>query len=272
MTSYEFVAKLVDIAKNKKTLYVLGCFGAPLNEKNKIRYTNNQTFNGKQFDKFVGYDDNGKPVYIKSRTAEGNERYKMIMSADKDVFGFDCVCLIKGVLWGFSGDVNANYGGASYCANKVPDVGADTMMNRYCRNVSRDFSKIKVGEAVWISGHIGVYIGDGQVVECTPKWDNKVQITNLGNVGKKSGNFRMWTCHGELPWIEYGDKPATPYTPKPAESGEVGSRTYIVKKGDVLSKIAKEYGTTVDKIIADNKKSHKTITRDHIVTGWKLKV
>lgn len=46
-----------------------------------------------------------------------------------------------------------------------------------CKNVSTDFSRIEVGEAVWMEGHIGVYIGDGLAVECTPCWDNKVQIT-----------------------------------------------------------------------------------------------
>lgn len=270
MKSSEFVTKLVDIATNYKTLYVLGCFGAPMTDKNKVRYTNNQTFNGKPYDKLVGYND-GKPVYVKMRTPEGTARMNMIMKANKNVFGFDCVCLIKGVLWGWNGDSEANYGGAGYCVNGVPDIGADTMMNRYCKHVSKDFSTIKVGEAVWISGHIGVYIGDGKVVECTPKWDNKVQITNLGNVGNKNGNYRMWTLHGELPWIEY-DSDTVPYKPTPADTGTVGTRTYIVKKGDVLSKIAKEYGTTVDRIVSDNAKSHKTITPDHIVVGWKLKV
>lgn len=270
MKASEYVAKALDVVKNYKTLYVLGCFGAPLNAKNKERYTNNQTFNGKPYDVVVK-DFNGKTMITKKRTAEGEARRKMIMEASPDTFGFDCVCFLKGLLWGWCGDVNSNYGGARYASNNVPDVGADAMMNRYCRNVSTDFSKIKVGEAVWISGHIGLYVGDGLVVECTPKWENCVQITNLGNVGKKSGNYRMWTKHGELPWVEY-DGGVVKYVPKPEESGEVGKRTYVVKKGDVLSKIASQYKTTVEKIVADNLKSHKTITKDHIVTGWKLLV
>ena len=35
MTNKEFVAKLKDIATNYKTLYVMGCFGAPMTAANK---------------------------------------------------------------------------------------------------------------------------------------------------------------------------------------------------------------------------------------------
>lgn len=38
MTNKEFVAKLEKVAKNYKTLYVMGCIGAPLNASNKERY------------------------------------------------------------------------------------------------------------------------------------------------------------------------------------------------------------------------------------------
>ena len=238
--------------------------------KNKIRYTNNQTYNGKPWTEIAGYDGNGKPIVVEKRSAEGLARKKMIESSSEDTFGFDCVCLIKAILSGWCGDKTRTYGGTTY-PFVCPDIGADTMMNRYCKNVSEDFSNIEVGEAVWVSGHIGIYVGNGQIVECTPKWENKVQITNLGNVGKKTGNFRIWKKHGKLPWVEY-DGVVNPIVVKPEETGDIGKRTYVVKKGDTLSKIASRYNTTVDKIVKDNLKSHKSITPDHIVTGWKLLV
>lgn len=37
MTNIEFVKKLKDVATNYKTLYVMGCFGAPMNATNKTR-------------------------------------------------------------------------------------------------------------------------------------------------------------------------------------------------------------------------------------------
>lgn len=182
MTNTEFVKKCIDAAKNYKTLYVMGCFGAPMNSTNKIRYTNNNSYNKK--------------------TARKN----MILAATADTFGFDCVCFIKGILWGWNGDKNKVYGGAKYASNGVPDIGADSMIN-VCNGVSKNFSSIEVGEVVWMKGHIGVYIGDGLAVECTPKWENKVQITAVGNIGKKAGyNTRTWTKHGKLPYISYEGK------------------------------------------------------------------
>ena len=251
MKVQEFINTAVKIATEYKTLYVYGCFGAPLNKKNKTRYKNNNDFN------------------------RDKTRQAMIDKATADTFGFDCVCLIKGILWGWNGNKNKTYGGATYLSNCVPDVGADTMMNRYCAEQSTDFTTIKPGEAVWMSGHIGIYIGDGKVVECTPKWENCVQITNLGNTGKHEGNWRNWKKHGFLPWIDYTEETITPELPK-EETTEtkslIGTREYQVKKGDTLSKIANRYGTTVEKIVSDNKPRYVRISNNFICAGWKLLV
>lgn len=178
-TNIEFVNKLKEIATKYKTLYVMGCFGAPLRKEYKERYCNNYAYNKQP------------------------ERTAMIKAASEDTFGFDCVCLIKGVLWGWNGDKNKVYGGATYQSNGVPDIDCDVMFNK-CSGISSDFSKIEVGEAVWLKGHIGVYIGDGLAVECTPAFANKVQITAVKNIGDKKGyNSRQWTKHGKLPYITY---------------------------------------------------------------------
>ena len=179
MKSSEFVNIAKDIANNYKTIYILGAFGAPMNDNNKKRYTNNYSYNEQQ------------------------SRKSKILNASSDTFGFDCVCLIKGILWGWNGNKNMTYGGATYCSNGVPDVNADQMMN-YCTNISSDFSNIKIGEVVHMSGHIGIYIGDGLVVECTPIWKDGVQITAVGNISKKNGyNTRYWEKHGMLNFIDY---------------------------------------------------------------------
>ena len=197
-TGKELANAVEAVAKNYKTLYVLGCFGAPLNAKNKDRYCKNQAFN--------------KQV---SRT-------KKIQAASSDTFGFDCVCLIKGLLWGWNANTSKTYGGASYASNNVPDIGADQMIKK-CKDVSTDFSNILVGEAVWMEGHIGVYIGNGLAVECTPKWDDGVQITAVHNIGKKSGyNGRKWTKHGKLPYVTY-EEPVAPEDPEKTESTPIDS-------------------------------------------------
>lgn len=189
MKASEFVKKLEDIAKNHKTLYVMGCIGAPMTAANKKKYISHHSYNQKA------------------------SRSKFINAASTDTFGFDCVCLIKSVLWGWDGNKTKSYGGAKYNSKGVPDVNADGMI-KLCSGVSTDFSKIEVGEALWTNGHIGVYIGNGLAVECTPAWKNKVQITAC-NVAKAGYNTRKWKKHGKLPYIEYDviTKPKLPTKP-----------------------------------------------------------
>ena len=179
MTARELVSRCVDAAKKYKTLYVMGCFGAPMTAANKKRYTKNHDYN------------------------KAAVRTRMISAATENTFGFDCVNLIKGVLWGWEGDASRQYGGAKYGSNGVPDVSADGMI-RLCKGVTDDFREIVPGAAVWLPGHIGLYIGDGLAVECTPKWANGVQITAVGNLGNKTGyHTRIWKKWGLLPCVSY---------------------------------------------------------------------
>ena len=125
MKATELVSKAIDIAKNYKTLYVMGCFGAPMTAANKKRYTTNHSYN------------------------KAAARVKMINAASEDTFGFDCVCLIKGILWGWDGDKNATYGGAKYASNNVPDIGADSMIKKCPDASTTGWDSMEVGEVVW---------------------------------------------------------------------------------------------------------------------------
>ena len=181
-TGKELAAAAEAVALSHKTLYVMGCFGAPLTNANKTRYTQNHNYNRQ------------------------SSRTKKIKAATADTFGFDCVGLIKGLLWGWSGSTSKTYGGATYQAHGVPDINADAMIKR-CRSVSTDFSQILPGEVVWTEGHIGIYIGRGLAVEATPSWKDRVQITAVLNIGKKASyNGRRWKKHGRLPWLSYSGK------------------------------------------------------------------
>ena len=226
-TATELVAKCKEVVQNYKTLYVLGCFGAPLNAKNKDRYCKNQAYNKQA-----------------SRT-------KKIQGASSDTFGFDCVCLIKGLLWGWNGDTSKTYGGASYAANDVPDIGADQMIKK-CKDVSTDFTDILPGEAVWIAGHIGVYIGDGLAIECTPKWKDGVQITAVHNIGTKSGyNGRKWTKHGKLPYVTY-EKPVAPKESVKTESTSTTTKKATDSAKSYLKSLAGTYKVTASSLNVRN--------------------
>lgn len=198
MYSVEFAKKVKSVATNYKTLYVMGCFGAPMTSANKTRYCTNHSYN-------------------KQAT-----RTKMIKSASSNTFGFDCVGLIKSILWGWTGSTTMNYGGAKYASNNVPDINADTMISK-CSGVSTNFSTIQIGEVVWKKGHIGVYIGDGLAVECTPSWKNGVQITAC-NCTKSGYSRTNWTKHGKLPYVKYTE-------PVSKTNNDVGIKISTLKNG-----------------------------------------
>jgi hypothetical protein len=233
-TAKELAAACKDVAKNYKTLYIMGCFGAPMTAKNKARYTKNHSYNKQAF------------------------RAKEINEASADTFGFDCVCLIKGLLWGWNGDTSNTYGGASYLSCDVPDIGADSMIKR-CKDVSFDFSNIQVGEAVWMPGHIGVYVGDGLAVECTPIWKDGVQITAVANIGRKEGyNAREWEKHGKLPYVTYEEeKPAADPADVPSVKATDGAKSFLKTLAGTYKVTAKAglnvrhgAGTTKKKMVA----------------------
>jgi hypothetical protein len=203
-TAAQLAERALDVAKNYKTLYVMGCIGAPMTKGNKSTYIAHHAYN---------------------RQAS---RREMINAATADTFGFDCVCLIKALLWGWNGNKSKTHGGTVYNSNGVPDINADGMIN-VCREISTDFSQIEIGEAVWMKGHIGVYVGDGLAVECTPIWKNGVQITAC-NRTKSGYNRRNWTKHGKLPYVSY--------TGKGEETGKqqaaISGASLSFKVGDVV--------------------------------------
>lgn len=185
MTGEELANKALDIATNYKTLYVMGCIGAPLNKANKERYINHHPYN------------------------QTPERKKMINSATASTFGFDCVNLIKAICWGWCGDKDRAYGGAKYNGGILRDISADGLGNIMVGKTDQNWAAIEPGCVVWMPGHVGIYVGEGRVVECTPAWDNCVQITGLGkipgfeNVSNKKQNWAFW---GKIPDIEYSKK------------------------------------------------------------------
>ena len=179
MKASELVSKAVRIAQHCSTLYVMGGWGQPLTDANKNRLISGHSYN------------------------QQPSRRQMILNAKSTTFGFDCVCLIKSILWGFDFDTSKTNGGAVYASNGVPDINADMMIAR-CPNATTDFSNIVPGEVVWKQGHIGIYIGDGLAVEATPSWADRVQITAVLNIGGRQGyNGRRWKKHGRLPYITY---------------------------------------------------------------------
>lgn len=184
MDSMTLVNKCKDLVEHHATVYAYGCWGNQLTES---------LINAKAKQYSWFYTDS-KKAQLRAMTKLGYV-----------VWAFDCVNMIKSILWGWCGNTSKATGGAVYCSNGVPDESANTIFQDYCYDKTNDFSNIIPGEFVWMNGHIGVYVGDNIVVECTPAWQNKVQYTGLGNRGGKAGyNTRTWTSHGKSQFIDYG--------------------------------------------------------------------
>lgn len=174
MTTQEFIDKL-NLAVNSKTVYATGGWGA-----------------------CAGIGDNRQKY---AKRCEFNARD--ILNSTDDTFFFDCVCLVKGILWGWNADTTDKYGGAKYASNGVGDYSINTI-TKMCTTYSTDFSNIVAGEWLHLGNeHCGIYIGDGKAIESTPIWGDGVQITRVQNLGDYSYYSRRWQGHGKLLWINY---------------------------------------------------------------------
>lgn len=129
---------------------------------------------------------------------------------------FDCVCLIKSILWGFDFQVGG-HGGAVYASNGVPDVDANGFF-KLCTNQNTNFANMKKGDIVYQPGHVGIYIGNGNVVEATTAWYlDKVIISQISSNGTRTHNgigmssIYNWTSCGTCPFISY-ESVSTPST------------------------------------------------------------
>ena len=107
----------------------------------------------------------------------------------------DCVGLIKGYSW---------YDTASQMtilvSNGMPDIGADTMYENATEKGTIDTIPEIPGLAVWKEGHIGVYIGEGEVVEAYRTTSGVIR-SELANGG--------WTHWLKIPYINYIEQEET---------------------------------------------------------------
>ncbi|MBO7733918.1 MAG: peptidoglycan-binding protein [Methanobrevibacter sp.] len=200
MTGEELAKKCQDILLNYKTYYAKGTFGQCATPS------------------FLNTKKKQYPDWY-------NSRIDKLLALPDDTRLFDCVGLIKACCWGFPNTI--------YTSNYFKDYSDQSLWDA-CTDKSTDFSKIEVGEVLWVKGHVGVYVGNGTAIECTTAWKNKVQYTAVANIKVVSGmNNRKWTGHGKIPTIVYNapqgsnsnEKPKVDYSKYPTLQMKIDPKT-----------------------------------------------
>lgn len=190
----EYAKKCLELGEN--SVYVYGSYG------NKLT---------------TSFCDSKYKQYPNINTTDRTNRYKKL--CDGNHIGFDCVGLIKSFYWG--GYPNPKYNGNS-------DVSANGMYNK--AKVKGDISTIdksRKGILVQMNGHIGIYIGNNEVIECTIATAFAKQSHGLGGVCKTKLSDRKWIHWCECPYITYVTENVTVTENK----SFLSSRGYL-KKGD----------------------------------------
>lgn len=198
--------EIADSFTKCRTIYVLGGFGQLLTKANINAACENYNYNRLRY-----------------------SMYKKANESSASVRMFDCSGLVKGILWGASTESLPKYG-----SNGIKDLNADGM-HKLCYGITDKMNDLKPGMLLFLPGHVGIYAGNGKVIECTPKWENGVQYTKIEQ--------RQWRVAGYLPYIHYSKEKET----------EMDVRMFItVLPGDNLTKIAKRSNITLQDLLTLN--------------------
>lgn len=119
----------------------------------------------------------------------------------------DCVGLIKGYLWSDSADAKPKY-------NAAQDKSANGMLAACKEKGAISTMPDIAGILVFMSGHVGVYIGNGEVIEARGHAYGVVK-TKLAS--------RKWKNWGKCPYITYESK-----SPAPDPALKVGDRVRLL--------------------------------------------
>lgn len=156
----------------------------------------------------------------------------------------DCGGLIKGALF-CNGEIDAV---PKY--NKKYDVDSDTMLKQCSESGSIGSIPEIEGVLVFKKGHVGVYIGNGKVVEAR---GHKYGVLE-SNI--KDMPWTHWGKHKDIEYIvENHEETVVPEVPTEKITN------YTVKAGDTLSGICGRFGVKMDDVVRWNNISNPNIIR-----------
>lgn len=130
---------------------------------------------------------------------------------DGSTISWDCWNLGKSIIW-TAGSIVDNYTVGTHArvdtSCGLGDWTGLTIIQK-APNCNGDFTNLIPGEWLYMDGHTGYYIGNGQVIECTTGWGaNCVTQSQISTTGARSRNGvrgGTWLYHGMVPWIDYSE-------------------------------------------------------------------
>ena len=122
----------------------------------------------------------------------------------------DCVGLIKGYSW-----YDPQTESFGYAVNGMPDLSANQIYDFAFEKGSIDTIPEIPGLLVWMDGHMGIYIGNGEVIEARGTYYGVVR-TQLSRRG-----WQAWAKVPGITYIEESEEPTEESTTDPSEVLEV---------------------------------------------------
>lgn len=183
--------ELTDVGTKNSTDLVIWCVTAEANKEGYVYGAYGQVctldYLDQQEARYPGDEEAGGPMRIAGEQWLGKRVY-------------DCIGLIKSYGW-----YNAEADAIEYGTNGMKDFSANSIWNFVNEGDYGDIDDIPEipGIAVCMDGHIGVYIGNGEVIEA--------QGTETGVVKTQLENG-SWTHWMKIPGIEYPEEPTTDAT------------------------------------------------------------
>lgn len=167
---------------------------------------------------------------------------------------FDCVGLIKCFLWHDYGPGNTGYYGKT-----APDINADQMYSKATVKGPVDTIPEIPGLLVWQQGHIGIYIGGGQVIEATAKRWGSVGgcVVKSQFINKSAAMYReTWTHWLKCPFLMYEEDSVMYLKPGYQSIAWQGQTIHVYKRKDDqeigLLQLPGQVTKTIDKIDDDH--------------------
>lgn len=142
-------------------------------------------------------------------------KYKLKFTAQYGQRVHDCVGLIKGYLWSETPTSAPKYKASQ-------DVNVGGMLNKATKKGKIATLPEVVGVLVFMTGHVGVYIGNGEVIEAKGHDSGVVQTKLKG---------RGWTDWAYCPYITYEE------TPKPQEVTATYFKQYTGKSLSIVDSL-----------------------------------